>query len=95
MNSMVEAQQKKDYYTTFLQLPIGQVIGLPLFCLTPTQTDDNNPPLAKGPIEACYNQGQILIIHGHHRYYEVCRRNQGNKKIQVRKIINPYLDFRA
>ena len=93
---MPESSRRKDYYTVFAQLPIGQVIGIPFSCLTPTQPDDKVPSLTKGPIEACYyDSGQILIIHGHHRYYSLQRRCHGNQKLQVRKITNPYLDIAA
>ncbi len=93
--NMREFLTPKDYITLFSQLPIGEIIGIPVSNLTPTQTDDGNPGLAQGAIDACYDTGRILIIHGHHRYYEMARRNHGDPKAQVRKIKNPYLDIRG
>ena len=48
-----------------------------------------------GAIDGCCDKGKILIIHGHHRYYDLKRRYNGDPKIQVKKIKNPFLDIKT
>ena len=92
---MTEVHQEggENYYNIFKRLTVGQVTSIPVSCLTPTQPDDGgripNARLIRNPIEACFDNGRILIVHGHHRYYSLPRADQ----TEVKKIVNPYLDF--
>lgn len=80
----------------FFRATIGETMALPLTMLKPTQPDDGQLPNGAGSIEACADKGNILIIHGHHRYYRGIERSQepgAEISHPVTKVRNPYTDY--
>lgn len=93
---MVEKYLKTEYISCFQKLQIGEIMFIPVSCLKPTQSDDGrripNTELMWDPISACCDGGNILIIHGHHRYFTLLKESP-EFEAEVIKVRNPYLDY--
>ncbi|MBI2029913.1 hypothetical protein HYT02_05845 [Candidatus Gottesmanbacteria bacterium] len=83
-----------NYKNEFRLTSIGKAVQMPLSNLTPTQPFDGKLNTSTSPIEACFDNGSILIIHGNHRYWTAIKEYRDEViLLPVIKVSNPYLDF--
>jgi hypothetical protein len=88
-NRALETEKNLENFTS---LPLGVAIPVAVMLLSPTQIDDGRGPKVATPISACVDQsGKLLIIDGHHRWYDMQKRGPGFRKIITRKVENPFI----
>lgn len=82
---------KTEQTEVFYNLCLGGTMDINISLIKPSQPNDYLPSLSTGPVGACCDRGNILIVDGNHRFwYFVDNLKEDDGKISVRKVENPY-----
>ena len=71
----------------------GDNLEIRLDDIKPTQPDDGRQSSTNGPIEVIYQDGQCLIQHGNHRYYDAFKAQGATGVINSVVVRNFYVDY--